>query len=547
MCSPTAVRRARRRARNVVVAVVHGLHVQVDAVEPLVDEAAALRDDALPLAEIAELEGARALAPVADAKPADPGKDLEAGSGRAAPIAGRPASVPGCGQEGCPLEPKGIRCGKGVQDAVAGERREQRVHLRRGVVALQPAVLEPDGVPVLVEGVGRLVADGGEGEVEGPRGGDEAREGAGLERRSESAHSASRRRTDAAAWVRPWVRLTRARSAPSARRRSMARADNDSRGGPPRAARTSMSAGPIPSPRRRRGRALGGQPRRETPLGVGLRRRVGPLRRREHARSRASRRPTSSIGTTSRALTTTPSARCTRSSVAWIMDAVSHTLRAATIAALDAVPGLVHGFEQRLGPLGLGDPGGGPAAGVRGAGRFRAPLPAPAGPRDGAPRGALGGPPRRGRRRRRRPRPPRGRRDGRLPSGSPRGPRAARRRGRPRRLARHGGRCRAAARRGARGRRLPRRRHRGRTRPRDRRLLLRGRRGAAGGLRPGGSAFFRPGPRGRAAPRRPRAPTRRSSSGRGFLRAGSTTSPTARSATPIGTIPSGATARAPAG
>jgi polyphenol oxidase len=31
---------------------------------------------------------------------------------------------------------------------------------------------------------------------------------------------------------------------------------------------------------------------------------------------------------------------------------VSHTLRVATIAALDAVPGLVHGFEQRLGPAG---------------------------------------------------------------------------------------------------------------------------------------------------------------------------------------------------
>jgi polyphenol oxidase len=31
---------------------------------------------------------------------------------------------------------------------------------------------------------------------------------------------------------------------------------------------------------------------------------------------------------------------------------VSRTLRAATIAAFDAVPGLVHGFEQRLGPTG---------------------------------------------------------------------------------------------------------------------------------------------------------------------------------------------------
>jgi len=31
---------------------------------------------------------------------------------------------------------------------------------------------------------------------------------------------------------------------------------------------------------------------------------------------------------------------------------VSHTLRATTIAALEAIPGLVHGFEERLGPSG---------------------------------------------------------------------------------------------------------------------------------------------------------------------------------------------------
>jgi purine-nucleoside/S-methyl-5'-thioadenosine phosphorylase / adenosine deaminase len=34
---------------------------------------------------------------------------------------------------------------------------------------------------------------------------------------------------------------------------------------------------------------------------------------------------------------------------------VSHTLRTATVPALEAVPGLVHGFEQRLGPAGWED------------------------------------------------------------------------------------------------------------------------------------------------------------------------------------------------
>jgi copper oxidase (laccase) domain-containing protein len=34
---------------------------------------------------------------------------------------------------------------------------------------------------------------------------------------------------------------------------------------------------------------------------------------------------------------------------------VSRTLRTATVPALDAIPGLVHGFEQRLGPAGWED------------------------------------------------------------------------------------------------------------------------------------------------------------------------------------------------
>ena len=54
--SPTAVRSARSRARKSHVAVVHRLDVEVDAVEALVHEAAALGHDALALAEVAQVE-----------------------------------------------------------------------------------------------------------------------------------------------------------------------------------------------------------------------------------------------------------------------------------------------------------------------------------------------------------------------------------------------------------------------------------------------------------------------------------------------------------
>ena len=51
---------------------------------------------------------------------------------------------------------------------------------------------------------------------------------------------------------------------------------------------------------------------------------------------------------------------------------MSATLRAATVPALEAIPGLVHGFEQRLGPAGWEDREAGRRAGGRGPRRIRA-------------------------------------------------------------------------------------------------------------------------------------------------------------------------------
>jgi hypothetical protein len=104
--------------QELVVAVVHRLHVHVDAVEALVHEAPALGDDPLPLAEVREVDGSRTLPLVADAQAAHPGENPQLG--------GRPARG---GEEGPHLLPavhgeaprpvEGDEVGIGVGDPMA--------------------------------------------------------------------------------------------------------------------------------------------------------------------------------------------------------------------------------------------------------------------------------------------------------------------------------------------------------------------------------------------------------------------------------------------
>ena len=108
---------------------------------------------------------------------------------------------------------------------------------------------------------------------------------------------------------------------------------------------------------------------------------------------------------------------------------------------LDAVPGLVHGFERRLGPAGRGDararPGGASRPRCRGQG---ATLPAQAGARRRSSDGALGGHPEADAAVAARPGLLLGIETADCLPGAPRGPRAAGRGRRPRGLARHRGR-----------------------------------------------------------------------------------------------------------
>ena len=73
---PTAVRMRAQQGQEVHVAVADGLDVDVDAVEALVDQAAALRHDALALSHVREVQGPLDGALVADAQPADPRQHL---------------------------------------------------------------------------------------------------------------------------------------------------------------------------------------------------------------------------------------------------------------------------------------------------------------------------------------------------------------------------------------------------------------------------------------------------------------------------------------
>ncbi len=196
--------RADRRAQRpqerqvLVVAVVDRLHVEVHAVEALVHEAPRLRHHALPLREVAELDRSRALPLVSLPQAADPRQHPQLGGDAA-----------GGGEEGAHLlavvrgEParrvEGDDVRVDVGDAVRAQPREERLHRRLGLATLQPAVLEPHRVAVVVEGVGGDVAHRGEGEVqEKGRAGGERQRG---EPREEGGplHPLSRRSTTRAA------------------------------------------------------------------------------------------------------------------------------------------------------------------------------------------------------------------------------------------------------------------------------------------------------------------------------------------------------------
>ena len=154
-----------------------------------------------------------------------------------------------------------------------------------GVRPLEPAVLEPHGVAIVVEGMRVLVLDRGVGEV------DEASEARHHDDRGEprqepgARHPGSRTSsTSAAAWRRSWVRLTSARAAPSLASRARARALRCSHGGPCSPRTTSTSSSVTSPPSSAGGGALGAEARREPPLGVDSRTRVGQLALAEDAR-----------------------------------------------------------------------------------------------------------------------------------------------------------------------------------------------------------------------------------------------------------------------
>ena len=231
---PRADRGAQRpqQGQVLVVAVVHRLDVQVNPVEALVHEPARLGHHALSLRQVAELHRPRPLPLVALAQPADPRQDAQVGgdaAGRGQEGAHLLAVVPG--EAALRVERDDVRVDVG--DAARAEPGEERLHLRLRVPPLQPPVLQPHRVAVVVEGVGRGVAHGRVGEVDEPGGTDEQSQQGEPGDESDASHRPPRRRrTRAAAWLRSWVRLTRAREAPSARSLSPAAPDRRSPGGP---------------------------------------------------------------------------------------------------------------------------------------------------------------------------------------------------------------------------------------------------------------------------------------------------------------------------
>ena len=182
--------------------------------------------------EVAELHRPRPLPLVALAQAADPRQDAQVGgdaAGGGEEGAHLLAVVPG--EAARRVERDDVRVGVG--DAARAEPREERLHLRLRLPPLQPAVLQPHRVAVVVEGVGRGVAHGRVGEVDEPGGaGDEPQHGEPREESGPPHRPPRTSTTRAAAWLRSWVRLTRAREAPSARSLSRAAPDSRSAGGP---------------------------------------------------------------------------------------------------------------------------------------------------------------------------------------------------------------------------------------------------------------------------------------------------------------------------
>ena len=281
------------------------------AVEPLVDETAAFGDHALPLAEIAQLQSAGALAPVSDAKAADPGKNPERGGGPSRGLEEGAHLVPAVGRK-APAGAEGDQVGEDVAGCRGPRGAVKSASISAGEWSRSSQRCSSQtALRSWLKGWGASSPIGARARYDEPSSDDEARDGPGPEQGSESVHSASRRRTDAAAWVRPWVRLTRVRSAPSARRRAEARGGQRQTGGSPAYGQDLDVRGVDALSQEGRGRTLGGQARGEAALGIGLRRRVGPLPRREDARRRIEAThvvdPRRSLARSA----TTPSPRCT--------------------------------------------------------------------------------------------------------------------------------------------------------------------------------------------------------------------------------------------
>ena len=224
-----------QQGQELHVAVVDRLDVEVDAVEALVHEAADLGHDPLALGEVGEVHGPRAVPLVArPASPPTQGSTRRSGATRRAD-----------GEEGAHLL---AVVGRQLPPGVEGDQVRVRVARspaaaasrtgppspRLGVGLLEPAVLEPDRVAVVVEGVGVGVARRDVGEVDEPAPPTRAARG------RRARHATPSRLTPSSAGGRPPPRRGVARGsgsrgprpAPSALSRSRAAPERRRRGGP---------------------------------------------------------------------------------------------------------------------------------------------------------------------------------------------------------------------------------------------------------------------------------------------------------------------------